>query len=161
MTLDPTARFSVSVVDDDGNDEWFDGQCERDEWFDAASSEHATAPIVAGLRFATDSGDETDEVSSDAAGAAAVNTDPPVDPSSASSFGARACFALTFALLAIGAAYGLASVGTFAAMDASSCEIPVVTSEQRQVELRRVVRSCAPFRPPPLGAGPDRRRLGG
>ena len=43
MTLDQTAHFSVLVVDDDGDDEWFDGQCEGDEWFGAASSEHATA----------------------------------------------------------------------------------------------------------------------
>ena len=70
--------------------------------------------------------------SGDAAGGTAVDADPPVDSTSASPFGARRCFALTFALLAIGTAVGLAAFGVFVAMGVSSGEIPVVASEHSQ-----------------------------
>ena len=147
MTLDQTVRFSVSVVNDKGDNELPDGRYEGDGWFDTVSSEHDTAPVVAGLRFTADDDGGGDVrfggtvpcdahtaggVSGDTADAAAVDTGPPIDPNSASPFGARPSFALTFALIAIGTAFGLASVGTFAATDVSSCGIPVVAPEHSQ-----------------------------
>ena len=132
------ARFSVSTIG---------GKDDEDELFETATAEHDAAPVAAGLRFATDDdGDSgvhfdatvscdahtTSEVSDDATDEAAVNTDPPIDSTSASPSGARRCFAPTFALLAIGVAAGLAAVGTFAAMDVSPCEISVVASEHSQ-----------------------------
>ena len=68
-------------------------------------------------------------VSGDAADGAAVGTDPPIGPTSASPFEARRCFALTFALLAIGTTPGLATIGALTAMDVLPGDIPVGTSE--------------------------------
>ena len=134
--LKSTARFSISTIDHEHDDD-------DDEWFETATIDDAD-PVAAGLRFAADDdGDDdvrfgaatpcdahaADGVSGDAAGAAAVDTDPPGASTSTSSFGARRCLALTFALLATGAAAVHASVGAFAAVDVSSGELPVVTTE--------------------------------
>ena len=149
ITLDQTARFSVSVIDDEDDDVRSGDRHadDGDEWFGTASSEHDTAPVAAGLHFvAGDDGDggvrfgamascdapTAEGVSGDAADGAAVGTGPHADPTSASPSGARRCFALTFAPLAIRAAACLAAIGTFAAMDVLSGEIPVVASEHSQ-----------------------------
>ena len=68
-------------------------------------------------------------VSGDAADGATADADLHVASTSASLFEGRRCFALTFALFAMGTAAGLAAVGAFAAIDVSSGEIPVVTTE--------------------------------
>ena len=99
IELKSTTRFTVSTVEDE----------DEDEWFETNNAECDAAPVAAGLRFATCDDSDGDVhfgttascdahtaggVSTDATGGAAVDTDPPIAPTSASPFGARSCFAL-------------------------------------------------------------------